>query len=151
MTLTAELLIALTLLNYFCLSRSLSRPQRCHFPPPGLTHHSQRSPRPRRHLFLCSFCTIKSAAARLCRERPQLSFPVNLLIHTTRTNVRAVQPLGVVDWIRRSRINCWFESLQRKPAWKNSDRAIKRTTLTSKQPLFSLKCASFEIQFHCMD
>lgn len=59
------------------------------------------------------FCTVDKIVSSKTVFCPQLSFPVNLLIHTTRTNVRAVQQLGVVDWIRRRRINRWFGSLKR--------------------------------------
>lgn len=39
------------------------------------------------------------------REYSWFSIQVNLLIHTSRTNVRAVQQLGVIDWIRMSQMN----------------------------------------------
>lgn len=134
MTLTRELLISLTLLNYFCLSRSLSSSA---MPFSAPWTHAQfaafsSSPPPFIHLL---FCTIKLRAARLCWECPQLSFPVNLLIHTTRTNVRAVQQLGVVDWIRRSRINWWFESLKRWPAWKTQTGPLNTHTDIQKAPI----------------
>lgn len=125
MTLTRELLISLTLLNYFCLSRSLSSSA---MPFSAPWTHAQFAA-------FSSSPTIKLRAARLCCECPQLSFPVNLLIHTTRTNVRAVQQLGVVDWIRRSRINWWFESLKRWPAWKTQRGPLKAHTDSQKAPI----------------
>lgn len=72
---------------------------------------------------------------RLCREYSRLFLRGNLLIHTSRTNVRPVHRLGVIDWIRETQMIWLFEQLERWTYWTWWTKKIKSSSQKTQKYL----------------